>query len=91
MLTFSKFNITEKSYSHFRRGPENGRFAPLVGQNARPWALCIKQPHLIIRLLISHYQSDGIIGTLQYSVTLLHIIVTFVVIILLRTVTEIVN
>ena len=85
------FNITEKSYSHFRRCPENGRFAPGVGQNARPWALCINQPNLIISLLISHYQSDGIIGTLHYSETLLHIIVIFVVKILLRTVTEIVN
>ena len=85
-------NITKK-VSHFSRGPENGRFAPGVGQNARPWALCINQPHFIISLLISHYQSDGIIGTLQYSETLLHIIVKFVVIfiILLRTVTEIVN
>ena len=70
------FNITEKSYSHFSRGSENGRFAPGVGQKARPWALCINQPHLIISLLISHYQSDGIIGTLQYSETLMHIIVT---------------
>ena len=85
------FNITEKSYSHFSRGPENGRFTPGVGQNARPWALCINQPHLIISLLISHYQSDGIIGTLQYSETLMHIIVKKNVIILLRTVTEIVN
>ena len=85
------FNITGKSYSHFNRGPENGRFAPGVGQNARPCALCINQPHLIISLLISHYQSDGIIGTLQYSETLRHIIVIFVVIILLRTVTEIVK
>ena len=80
------FNTTEKSYSHFSRGPENG-----VGQNARPWALCINQPHLIISLLISHYQSDCIIGTLQYSETLMHIIVTFKKIILLRTVTEFVN
>ena len=85
------FNITEKSFRHFSRGPKNGRFAPGVGQNARPWALCINQPHLIISLLISHYQSDGIIGTFQYSETLLHIIVIFLVIILLRTVTEIVN
>ena len=72
------FNITEKSYSHFSRGPENGRFAPGVGQNARPWALCINQPHLNINLLfISHYQNYGIIGTLQYSETLMHIIVIF--------------
>ena len=85
------FNITEKSYSRFSRGPENGRFAPGVVQNARPWALCINQPHLIISLLISHYQSDGIIGTLQYNGTLMHIIVTHFEIILLRTVTEIVN
>ena len=85
------FNITEKGYSYFSRGPENRRFAPGVGQNARPWALCINQPHLIISLLISHYQSDGIIGTLQHSVTLLHIIVIFVVIVLLRTVIESVN
>ena len=77
VLTFSMFNITGKSYSHFSRGPENWRFAPGVGQNARPWALCINQPHLIISLLISHYQSDGIIGTLQYSVTLRQIIVIF--------------
>ena len=84
------FNFTEK-VSHFSRGPENGRFAPLLGQNARPWALCINQPHLNISLLISHYQSDGIIGTLQYSETLMHIIVTFFKISLLRTVTEIVN
>ena len=80
-----------KSYSHFSRGPENGRIAPGVGQNARPWALCINQPHLIISLLISHYQSDGIIDTLQYSETLMHIIVNIFLIILLRTVTEIVN
>ena len=66
------FDIAEKSYSHFSRGPQN-------------------QPHLIISLLISHYQSDGIISTLQYSETLLQIIVIFVVIILIRTVTEIVN
>ena len=85
------FNMTEKSYSHFSRGPENGRFAPGVGQNACPWALCFNQPHLINSLLISHYQSDGIIGTLQYSETLMHIILTFKKIILLRTVTEIVN
>ena len=85
------FSITGKSYSHFSRGPENGRFAPGVGQNARPWTLCINQPHFIISLLITHYQSDGFIGTLQYSETLRHIIVIFVVIILLRTVTEIVN
>ena len=85
------FNITEKSYSHFSRGPENGRFAPGVGQNARPWALCVNHPHLIISLLISHYQSDGIIGTLQYSETLMHIIVTLIFFFLLRTVTEIVN
>ena len=85
------FNTTEKSYSHFSRGPENGRFAPGVRQNARPWALCINQPHLIISLFISHYQSDGMIGTLQYSETLMHIIVTLKKIILLRTVTEIVN
>ena len=83
--------FTRKSYSHFSRGPENGHFAPWVGQNARPWALCTNQLHLIISLLISYYQSDGIIGTLQYSETLRHIIVIFVVIILLRTVTEIVN
>ena len=35
-------------------------------------------------VLLVHYQSDGIIGTLQYSETLLHIIVIFVIIILLR-------
>ena len=64
---------------------------PGVGQNARPWALCINQPHFIISLLISHYQSDGIISTLQYSETLMHIIVTLKKIILLRTVSEIVN
>ena len=52
---------------------------------------CINQLHLIISLLISHYQNDGIIGTLQYSETLRHIIVIYVVILLLRTVTEIVN
>ena len=35
-------------------------------------------------VLLVHYQSDGIIDTLQYSETLLHIIVIFVIIILLR-------
>ena len=45
VLTFSMFNITEKSYNHFSRCPENGRFAPGVEQNARPCALCINRPH----------------------------------------------
>ena len=67
-----------------------GVLPPRVGQNARPWALCINHPHVNYYLLISHYQSDGIIGTLKHSEKL-HIIVIFVIIILLRTVTEIVN
>ena len=75
------FNVTEKSYSHFSGGPQNGRFVPGVGQNAHPWPFCINQPHLVISLLISHYQSDGIIDTFKYSENLLHTIVIFVIII----------
>ena len=72
MLTFSIFNITENSYSHFSRGSENGRFAP--GWDKTPAPGWDKMPApgryvlisliYVISLLISHYQSDGIIGTL---------------------------
>ena len=61
------------------------------GSKSLQFTFYTNKPHLIISLLISHYQSDGIISTIQYSETLLHIIVIFVVIILIRTVTEIVN
>ena len=42
-------------------------------------------------VLLVHYKSDGIIGTLKSSEKLLRIIVIFVIIILLRTVIGIVN